>query len=824
MEADDDGALDESPEYEASVVDDAEVETPTFASDSHAPAFRAIDLISTDRVFRRMPADDLNHDADDPDCQVSDFKEDGTQAASEADWEHVGLEPFQTEPFGGYLTPDVSQQVESECMTEESLQLVEDLGDAVEQVQDDAVTGPTVSRQAWSEIAASGFGQFRQVDNMLLFPWETGVLAEIFDLNQDPLPTCPGLPELALDTQVGTSSDMQVQLERFQMPHDAKYTHAVKSLQDMTYFEAKSQKLDLACAQWLNLLSIEWSASGVGPQLVVALQRDPSGVEAVTVLKSAFGVKSPSTLLKRASAFRKFVAWFDKTGMGGDSNLRPLPLDEEVVWAYFKWLKEQRQIAAKGFTVPSSFLEAVRFGKFTLDLVGTDSILCSRRLLGFAALEKQAMGPSRQAPGMELEHLKRLHEILKSDANNIDKLGAACFLICIYGRARWSDVRFVERVEIEEGETLTLYTAEHKTAAVGLRRQQFLPIVVPWNGVVTDDWMNVFLTLYACVGLDITKKPLGPLLPAPRLDGTFCARPLTTSEAADWLRALLNGTSNFESFRSHSMKATLLGWCARAGLDKESRAVLGHHCSALNGSEVVYSRQLQIRALRKLGHILRRVRAGQSLEDEAMRDYGLVRTPMPFTPVCAARTPGVQEVGQPPAEAAAAAAEVDTVKAAVEAAVEAEEIQSVKEEVLDEALLEKAAEDLTLFPVECVSAGVVEIESSSGSSSSSSSYESSSSDDSPVANRGRVVFTEHVPEGRDFFKHIKSGIVHSCKVGETVSVCKLNMGANFKLLARTFHFRHPKCLRCFPKDSDRIRSVEQLTDSLDGFLKRARSS
>ena len=286
----------------------------------------------------------------------------------------------------------------------------------------------------------------------------------------------------------------------------------------------------------------------------------------------------------------------------------------------------------------------------------------------------------------------------------------------------------LRRTEIEENECITFYTTEHKTAAVGLRRQQFLPLVVPWEGIVTEDWLQTFLKVYAQVGLDINRRPLGPLLPAPRLDGSFCARPLSTSEAADWLRALLHGTKQSESFRSHSMKATLLGWCARAGLDKECRAVLGHHCSALNGSEVIYSRQLQIRALRKLGHILRRVRSGLSLEDEAMREFGLIRTPMPATPTCAARTPlGPTAVTVAVSHQPAQTQGMDAVTEAVQAAVAMEEQQSVKEEDLDSSLVESAADKLTLFPVELVAAGVVEIESSSGSDSSSSSTESDSS-------------------------------------------------------------------------------------------------
>ena len=58
------------------------------------------------------------------------------------------------------------------------------------------------------------------------------------------------------------------------------------------------------------------------------------------------------------------------------------------------------------------------------------------------------------------------------------------------------------------------------------------------------------------------------------------------------------------------MKTTLLVWAAKAGLDKEVRAVLGHHASALQESEVVYSRHLQTRALRKLNMMLHHVRIG----------------------------------------------------------------------------------------------------------------------------------------------------------------------------------------------------------------------
>ena len=41
------------------------------------------------------------------------------------------------------------------------------------------------------------------------------------------------------------------------------------------------------------------------------------------------------------------------------------------------------------------------------------------------------------------------------------------------------------------------------------------------------------------------------------------------------------------------MKVTLCMWAARAGFSKEHRATLSHHASAVHGSDIVYSRELQ---------------------------------------------------------------------------------------------------------------------------------------------------------------------------------------------------------------------------------------
>ena len=246
----------------------------------------------------------------------------------------------------------------------------------------------------------------------------------------------------------------------------------------------------------------------------------------------------------------------------------------------------------------------------------------------------------------------------------------------------------------------------------------------------------------------------------------------------------------------------------------------------MSGSEVVYSRQLQTRALRKLALVLRRVRAGLNIEDEAMKEYGIISTPAPFTPVAAAMTPMAPVPVALPQSVGPRQETVDkeAVDNAVSSALQLEELQSVKEEDLDQSTLEQAAAELTLFPIEVVAAGVVEIESSSGSDSSTTSTESETSSSEEVVQAQGPQVVEFVPEGVDFYRHVKSGLVHSCKIGESVASCIIQLGANFKKLARKIHVVHPKFIRCFPRNNNRIRSMEQMTDSLDAYLKRSRAS
>lgn len=127
--------------------------------------------------------------------------------------------------------------------------------------------------------------------------------------------------------------------------------------------------------------------------------------------------------------------------------------------------------------------------------------------------------------------------------------------------------------------------------------------------------------------------------------------------------------------------------------------------------------------------------------------------------------------------------------------------------------------------------GVAQLDSSSGSSSDSDSSDGSS-DSSDSWLKGSIIrdyssYVELVPEGEVF---VLAREEWHCsylqgKAGKTVSARKLDVSSNkYRTLPRRLEIKHPKCIRCFPKNNNRIRSLSQLTASLDDACKRAKGS
>ena len=89
-------------------------------------------------------------------------------------------------------------------------------------------------------------------------------------------------------------------------------------------------------------------------------------------------------------------------------------------------------------------------------------------------------------------------------------------------------------------------------------------------------------------------------------DGNFTSQcKMETDEIAIHLREILInwGISPDEAcaYTSHSMKATLLSWIAKAGGPMKARRMLGYHTKGSDKSTLIYSRDVMAWPLRNFG-------------------------------------------------------------------------------------------------------------------------------------------------------------------------------------------------------------------------------
>ena len=255
-------------------------------------------------------------------------------------------------------------------------------------------------------------------------------------------------------------------------------------------------------------------------------------------------------------------------------------------------------------------------------------VISSKRLHGCTISDTPAL--TTQASPLTVEELLKLHKVLfdKCDWNSAFA-GAALFVI--YSRARWADAmhcRDLVQDQDEEGITRFLEgpTAVHKTMHSAIFKHKMLPLVAPAVGVSKMPWTDRWFAVREA--LHIKPPPDHAVMPAPTLEGLPSARPLTATEAGAWLRKLLHGNVRQLEGRkltAHSMKATMLSYAAKFGLDAETRLQLAYHVSGFKMLHT-YSRDAAAQPLMELERVLKAVRGG-SFRPDSTRSGRFVDVP-----------------------------------------------------------------------------------------------------------------------------------------------------------------------------------------------------
>ena len=331
-------------------------------------------------------------------------------------------------------------------------------------------------------------------------------------------------------------------------------------------------------------------------------------------VQALFFVKKTSTIQRRFSSLRIYAQWFETEALAPEQFV-----DEGIVFRYVKFLHSENAPATRA----SSLREALNFlgGVLSVDLTDMQK---STRIKGMCCRLQRSGHAVRQRDPLSKAMLEDLEILLAkgAEAGAVDSVLAATALFCVYARTRVGDLRkcinepIMDMAEDRSCGTLETKFFDHKTARPGTRKA--LPVAAPVFGVTKVCWGEHFVT--ARRAADLRAEDGGGLVPALGPVG-WQPVPYTTAEFATALRDLLKrrgfSTSAISNIGSHSLKATLLSWAGKYGMDKDHRRLLGYHTLAGDRSADTYVRDLLSAPLRSLDAMLSEVREGTFIPDGA---------------------------------------------------------------------------------------------------------------------------------------------------------------------------------------------------------------
>ena len=455
-------------------------------------------------------------------------------------------------------------------------------------------------------------------DTGIKYPWETGVMGEIFN-DSDDIVALPKLPAEYLgfsDQQhatVGSSASASASEQVLgRDPELPFYSFAIRVRPDKDLFESQEVLWKRAIGKWLQIFEV----MGFPGQLGLAVDYELHFADESqhgTVLRDALGVKSPRTALKRAQTLLKYFNWLH------DQQCAWFPWDRSNCLAYLGFADGHSPAATLGM----AFLEALRFGRHVLQIPIPDDLLLDPQLKGRVQrllLTKEGYHPARPLKALEVATLEKM---MLSQMDVIDKYMLGAVLFAIFSRSRWSDLQFINRFWVDRNEFngqffgfLETETAFHKTATSLKKKMRFMPVVCPIQGITETDWTPIWLETFSALHVDMDACPFGPICRAPGTDGFLCKRSCTSDEISAFVNKVL-GLADENRLSSHGFKHTTLSWASAYGIDETARTLLGHH--ELPGSKLmsVYSRDMLTRPLQMYCSMLSNIRGDHFRPDES---------------------------------------------------------------------------------------------------------------------------------------------------------------------------------------------------------------
>ena len=449
-----------------------------------------------------------------------------------------------------------------------------------------------------------GFGPVKKTRSHLRLPWEDPTFqfvaqdSTFLDDLQDKLLSLPDpvpLPQPSVQSGQGSAAQATLPAPK------------LRSLGSWKPQDSQAER-QAALSKWSQLFRA--TPHLFKPETVSEVVHECSRTE-LGNLDLRFAKKSTNTLLNRVSSLQRFAAWL----------LRSFPheqLSEALVFLYCQHVTAQ----SSGSSVPDQLSQALNFADGCLSLQVPAADLLSPRVQGLAHKAMRQQKPPRQAPALTTDQIRWLQTFADSDEPQYECYVAATLLFMVYARARHSDLcrsqqLFVDTDDSGKAVFVECSVLNPKQSKQSRRRNLFLPLVAPAEGICQEPWACRWLELRKSLGLSCGGSlEDDPLLPDLAADGSLLKVNMDSATTTKWLRCLLSrqaGSDNEALLRmsSQGLKATCLSWTMKAGIPDPDQTLLGYHSRGRSASALSYGRDSLAGPLRQLQSVLQDIRTGK---------------------------------------------------------------------------------------------------------------------------------------------------------------------------------------------------------------------
>ena len=439
--------------------------------------------------------------------------------------------------------------------------------------------------------------------------WEHGVFGYICGNNDIvPMPTFPKLEQPA-DFAPPPQPDV-VDSSVVAIDKDPVFTFAVKMRARWTC-NSDSNAREHVLLRWRAALYHNLDGSEVGHML-----RDNRPEMHLDILSEVFEGKSTNTLSKRVNSLLHYLNHWRLTDEVTEDFI---PFTSTLVYGYLRHLKYNNRLSAA-----KDFLQCVKFCEHIVGLKSADS-LTRPWISGIAKAAYSHTKPKKESRPLTVKEIIQLESFLiKGNGHHLDRYACGVFLCMLYGRARSSDFRNIDKMILDfcEGGDRTgyieIHTVDYKCARLSRVTGRPYIVLIPVYGLCGESWGKAFVSAASTNGVDLSVVS-GPLLLCPDASGQLTQRYPSANEVTAWVNGLLDRLvpDRQPGFTSQGLKATMLSWASKAGVGEYDRHILGGHSMKGRQTAATYARDTLTSPIKKLEEVIASVRHGSFLPDSS---------------------------------------------------------------------------------------------------------------------------------------------------------------------------------------------------------------